>query len=135
MKYVQIPDVPLPVSRIVLGASGSRFSSGGEIDDVMQSALACGINAVDTAREYGKSEDAIGNWLRAGGQWDQIVIISKCCHPTMAFISRVNEQAAVDDLKRSLELLFTDRIAVYLLHRHNDRVPVGRIVDFLNRFY
>lgn len=135
MKYIQIPSVPLPVSRIVLGGSSPVFASGGEIDGIMESALQSGINAVDTAREYGRSEEAIGRWLRARGKRAEIVLISKCCHPCYGFVSRVSERAAADDLRRSLDTLGTDRIDVYLLHRDNESVPVGRIVDFLNRFH
>ena len=60
MKYAQIPDVSLPVSRIVLGGTGARFSSGLDVSELIESALACGINALDTARVYGESENAIG---------------------------------------------------------------------------
>ncbi len=134
MKYLNIPDVAMPVSRIILGGSGGRFASGGEIGDLMEAALDAGINAVDTARVYGRSEEAVGRWLKNGGDRDRIVIISKCCHPSMAFLSRVNERAAEDDLKRSLEALGTGRIDIYLLHRDAPGVPVGRIVDWLNRF-
>ncbi len=135
VKYINIPSVARPVSRIVLGASGPRFASGGDVSDLMEAALACGINAVDTARQYGLSEQAIGRWLRRGGNRDSMVLISKCCHPSHAFLARVNEKAAAEDLARSLEALNTDRIDVYLLHRDNEAVPVGRIVDFLNRFH
>ena len=135
MKYVTIPDVPLPVSRLVLGAAGKRFVSGEDISELMETALDCGINAVDTAREYGDSEKTIGQWLQRSGRRNELVLISKCCHPALAFLSRVNGRAAEDDLKRSLEMLGTEKIDVYLLHRDNEVVPVGRIVDFLNRFY
>ena len=135
MKYGSIPFVSQPVSRIVLGASGQRFAEGADVSDLMEAALSCGINAVDTARQYGQSEQAIGRWLSAGGNRERIVIISKCCHPAMAFVDRVNEQAAEEDLNRSLEALQTPYIDVYLLHRDNESVPVGRIVDFLNRFH
>ena len=135
MKYIQIPSVSLPVSRIVLGGSSGVFISGGDLSGIMESALACGINTIDTAREYGRSEEAIGRWLKTKGERDKIVLISKCCHPCYAFISRVSEQAARDDLQRSLDTLQTDHIDVYLLHRDRETVPVGRIVDFLNRFH
>lgn len=135
MKYTNIPYVEKPVSRIVLGGSSDIFRSGGDVGEVMAAALSCGINVVDTAREYRKSEEAIGRWLREGGKREDIVIISKCCHPVMSFVPRVGERQAEDDLKRSLSNLGTDRIDIYLLHRDNEAVPVGRIIDFLNRFH
>jgi predicted aldo/keto reductase-like oxidoreductase len=116
MQYTSIPYVTKPVSRLVLGAAGARFTNGGDVSDLMETALSCGINAVDTARVYGESEAAIGRWLQTSGRRDEIVLISKGCHPNLAFLPRVNEQAAADDLERSLELLGTDHIDVYLLH-------------------
>ena len=135
MKYARIPFVDQPVSRIILGGSGGRFLSGGDIGDIMDAALACGINAVDTARVYGRSEEALGRWLKEGQRRDRVVIISKGCHPSMAFHRRVNARAAGDDLKQSLEALNTDHIDVSLLHRDDPSVPVGAILEFLNRFH
>ena len=135
MQYTSIPYVTKPVSRLMLGAAGARFANGEDVSDLMETALSCGINALDTARVYGESEAAIGRWLQKSGRRDEIVLISKGCHPNLAFLARVNEQAAADDLQRSLELLGTDHIDVYLLHRDQESVPVGRIVDFLNRFH
>ncbi len=134
MKYIRIPGVPLPVSRLILGGSGSRFASGGDVGELMEAALECGIDAVDTARAYGESEKAIGRWLRLSGRREEIVIISKCCHPSMAFLRRVDAAMAQEDLKRSLEALGTDRIDLLLLHRDDVSVPVERIVDWMDRF-
>ena len=135
MKYAKIPFVAQPVSKIILGTSGGRFASGGEVDDLMSAALECGINAVDTARVYGQSEEAIGRWLKKGQRREKIIIISKGCHPSMAFHRRVNAAAGADDLKESLDKLSTDHIDIYLLHRDDPSVPVGAIVEFLNQFH
>ncbi len=135
MKYAQIPDVKQPVSRIILGGSGARFTSGSDVSDLIENALVLGINAVDTARVYGESEKAIGRWLTGEGRREKIVLISKGCHPSLAFHKRVNANAAADDLKRSLDALNTDRIDIYLLHRDDESIPVGQIVDFLNQYH
>ena len=135
MKYIMIPDVAQHVSRIVLGGSGKIFSSGSDVGELIEGALACGINTVDTARAYGESEKAIGRWLTHGNRREKIVLISKGCHPNMAFHKRVNAKAAADDLKRSLEGLNTKQIDIYFLHRDDESIPVGAIVDFLNQHY
>ncbi len=136
MSYIRIPGVSKPVSRIVLGAAGQIFASGGDVSSLIGAALDHGVNALDTARQYGRSENAIGAWLRSGGDRDSVVIISKGCHPDHNPLRpRVNERAASEDLKRSLDALNTDHIDIYLLHRDDESVPVGRIVDFLNRFH
>ena len=104
MKYAKIPFVAQPVSKIILGTSGGRFASGGEVDDLMSAALECGINAVDTARVYGQSEEAIGRWLKKGQRREKIIIISKGCHPSMAFHRRVNAAAGAVIKARGLHL-------------------------------
>lgn len=135
MKFVKIPYVDKPVSRIVLGGSGRLFAGGGDVHDVIETALECGINCVDTAREYGKSEAVIGKYLLESGKREKIVLVSKCCHPTLAFVQRVSQSAAAEDLNRSLDTLGTDHIDIYFLHRDNEFVPVGKIAEFMTRFH
>ena len=135
MKYTNIPFVDKPVSRIVLGGSGKLFTSGGDEAGVMETALECGINCVDTAREYGNSEAAIGRYFREHGRRDDFVLISKCCHPTLAFLQRVTPSAAESDLLRSLDILETDHIDIYFLHRDDESVSVGKIAECMHRFH
>lgn len=135
MKYTKVPFIDKPVSRIVLGGSGKLFASGGDVTDVMDAALECGINCVDTAREYGNSEAAIGRYFRESGRRSDFVLISKCCHPTLAFVQRVSSSAAESDLMRSLDTLGTDHIDIYFLHRDDQSVSVGKIAEFMNRFH
>ena len=134
MKYQSISRLDKPVSRLVLGCSGAKFRSGEAVDELMEAALDCGINCFDTAREYGGSEAAIGRWLARSGRREELVLISKCCHPTLAFVQRVNPRAAEADLARSLETLGTDHIDLYLLHRDSRFAPVERIIETMNRF-
>ena len=135
MKYTKVPFVDKPVSQIVLGGSGKRFTSGGDVTAVMETALECGINCVDTAREYGNSEAAIGRYFRKQGRRDDFVLISKCCHPTLAFVQRVSASAAEADLMRSLDILGTDHIDIYFLHRDDGSVSVGKVAEFMHRFH
>ena len=135
MRYIDIPHIRRPVSRIVLGAAGVSFNTGGDVSEVLEAALDCGINTIDTARVYGESEKTIGRWLKTSGRRDDVVIISKCCHPVYGFIPRISEKEAEADLAKSLDALGTDHIDIYLLHRDNPTVPVGRIVDMMNRFH
>ena len=134
MKYTEISGISLPLSRIVLGTSGALFAGGGDIAEVMEGALACGINTIDTARVYGQSEETIGRWMEQENCRHRFVLISKGCHPRIPHIPRINASAAAEDLKQSLDALRTDCIDIYLLHRDDEAIPVGRIVDFLNDF-
>jgi len=135
VKYTNVPFIDKPVSRIVLGGSGKLFASGGDVAGVMDAALECGINCVDTAREYGKSEAAIGRYFRESGRRSDFMLISKCCHPTLAFVQRVNPSAAESDLARSLDILETDHIDIYFLHRDDESVSVGKIAECMHRFH
>lgn len=135
MKYTKIPFVDRPVSRIILGGSGKLFTSGGDVTGVMEAALEQGINCVDTAREYGNSEAAIGRYFRESGRREDFVLISKCCHPMLAFVQRVNASAAESDLLRSLDTLGTDHIDIYFLHRDDESVSAGKIAEFMHRFH
>jgi aryl-alcohol dehydrogenase-like predicted oxidoreductase len=97
--------------------------------------VAAGGNAVDTAHVYGNgaSERAIGEWLRQSGRREDILIISKGAHPDLSdWIPRVNPAAIAQDLAESLERLGVETIDLYLLHRDDESVPVGPLVDLLN---
>lgn len=132
MQYGEIPGVRHPVSRIIMGTSWTGF--GGEatpklLDDVFE----LGCNAIDTAYVYGggESERAIGRWLASRGVRDKVVIIDKGAHPAEGR-NRVTPEDIAADIGESLERLGTDRIDLYLLHRDDESVPVGPVVEALD---
>ena len=133
MKYGFFEGLEKPVSRIILGTSTKAFSEGRQSSALLDEAVLRGITAIDTARVYKNAEKSIGAWLRSRGEMrDRIVIISKCGHPDIFGIKRVNGRAMCRDLKKSLDALQTDYIDVYLLHRDDVRVPAGEIVEIFN---
>ena len=134
MNFGRIRGVNKPVSRILLGTAVSPMLLGQDADEMLDAAFESGINAFDTARNYGGAERSLGRWLKARGVRKDAVILSKCGHPD-GNGSRVNERAIRDDLSRSLEALQTDFIDIYLLHRDDKRVPVGEIVELLNALH
>ncbi|MBN1140160.1 MAG: aldo/keto reductase [Anaerolineae bacterium] len=133
MQYGSIPGVDKRVSRLVLGTmiidSREQEASFALLDAV----FALGGNAFDTAHGYagGYSERGLGQWMQARGNRDQVVIISKGCHPN-ADRKRVTPFDLASDLHDSLARLQTDHIDVYLLHRDDPDLPVGPIVEALN---
>ena len=132
MKYGKIPGVDKPVSRIFLGTCTKRFMGGGDCSDLLNAALSLGINAIDTARVYRGAERSIGRWLRSSDAREKVVILSKCAHPDLFGRKRVNERAIRADLKKSLSLLGTQYIDIYIAHRDDTSVPVGQIVEIFN---
>lgn len=78
MRYVQIPNIKLPVS--VLGFGGSALlGRTGRTDSVraLNRAYDAGINIFDTARSYGygESESLLGDFLK--GKRDRVVLSTK----------------------------------------------------------
>ena len=131
MRYGQIAGVGKPISRIVYGCASEAMLRGEDLRATLDEALACSVTAFDTARVYQQSERVLGDWLR-GQKRDELVIITKGCHPDDETPNRVNERCLRDDLRRSLSELRTDYIDVYLLHRDDLGVPVGAMVEALN---
>jgi aryl-alcohol dehydrogenase-like predicted oxidoreductase len=116
------------VSRLVLGTM-LLAESGPEVLDAY---VAAGGNAIDTARVYGdgKSERMLGEWLAANpGVRERLVIVSKGAHPD-GEVKRVTPDQIERDVRASVELL-GGAVDVYLLHRDDPSVPVGRIVECL----
>jgi aryl-alcohol dehydrogenase-like predicted oxidoreductase len=133
MLYGSVAGVDKPVSRLVLGTmivdSREQERSSALLDAVFDQ----GCNCFDTAHVYagGFLERGIGAWMAARGVREQMVILTKGCHPN-ADRRRVTPYDLVSDLHDSLARLKTDYVDIYLLHRDDTAVPVGEIVDVLN---
>ena len=134
MEYGNIAGVKQPVPRILLGTAVKPMLLGQDADEMLDAAVENGINAFDTARNYGGAEASLGRWLKKRGVRGEVVLLSKCAHPDERG-SRVNERAIREDFARSQEALGTDYIDIYLLHRDDERVPVGEIVELLNAMH
>lgn len=134
MRYASIDGVAIPVSRMISGtAQYENWMRDEPLFEVLEAAVALGVNAIDTGREYadGACERAIGNWLAGGKDRGEVVLISKGGHHD-AIRKRVTPYDVTADIMDSLALLRTDYIDVYLLHRDDESVPVGPIVEMLH---
>lgn len=130
MEYRSIPQVRLPVSRLILGCASDGFNGGKNQNDLLDAALAAGINTLDTARVYARSERVIGQWL--GKHRDEVVLITKCAHPALLHPMRLTERDIRKDCETSLRELGTDRIDIYLLHRDHPSVEPGAMIEIMN---
>ncbi len=140
MEYRTIPGLEGQVSRLVFGtATPALFAAiapgAGKAEEdaafaILDAAFAAGVNALDCAAHYG--EEITGRWLRARGNRAQVKIITKCAHPN-PWRTRVTDFDIQADLYDSLAKLQTDSIDIYLLHRDDDRVPAGEVVETMNR--
>ena len=127
-----IPGLETPVSRLFFGTAAAPVSTdepaAGELLDTV---LSLGVNAFDCARSYGRAEYALGRWMESRNCRDRVVVLSKCGDIRDGIVS-VNRRVIGDQLAQSLEALRTDRIDIYLLHRHDPSTPVEEIIDTLN---
>ena len=120
-------------------ALGSAFFSPAQKDTcfaLLDRYVERGGTVLDTGRLYGggASEATLGEWLASRGVRDQMVIVTKCAHGGDAALLPEEdfEGVVTREREQSLEALRTDYIDLYLLHRDNPAVPVGRILERMN---
>ena len=132
MEYGQVPEVAKPISRLVQGTIMVREDDIPGSFALLDAVFAQGCTAFDTARHYGRGNEAtVGRWLRQRDLRDLVVIIAKGAHhgPERQRVTPVDIAA---DLDESLAQLGLETIDLYLLHRDDPAVPVGPIVEALN---
>jgi len=141
MRYIEITGIERPVSAIGLGTTSTIFTPSGDdqVAELIDAFLAAGGNCVDTAHIYGfgESERSLGRWLGETGRRDEIVLITKGCHPLVDGAGhfgppRVTPEAIRGDLTESLGSLGTDHVDLYLLHRDDESVAPGPLLETLN---
>ena len=134
MKKFDVCGSSKQVSRIVMGTMIIGVKNYDESKALLDSALKLGINIFDLALVYGggDTERAVGQWMSERGNREQVFIITKGAHPNRER-QRVTHFDITSDLMDSLARLKTDYIDLYLLHRDDTNVPVGPVVDVLNK--
>ncbi|MEG3616879.1 NADP(H)-dependent aldo-keto reductase [Magnetovibrio sp. PR-2] len=137
MKYSALGKTGLDVSRICLGTmTWGRQNTQDDAFEQMDYALAQGVNFFDTAElysvpptaeTYGATETIIGNWLKARGGRDKVVLATKIAcknangqnppvdymRPGSMRLDKANISKAIDE---SLRRLQTDYIDLYQIH-------------------
>jgi aryl-alcohol dehydrogenase-like predicted oxidoreductase len=93
-------------TRTIFGAAAFLDTPQKDVDATMDIILQNGVNHVDTASSYGKSEQLLGNWIRRHGR--PFFLATKTGERT--------KQAAYDQIRRSLELLHVDQVDMIQLH-------------------
>ncbi len=116
MEYRRLGRTGLEVSVIGFGSIGARGSEG--VRAMLEEGLRLGINLIDTARSYPRSEEMLG---KAMANRDDFYITSRTQ-------SRDYDQAE-KDLNTSLEMLQTDCIDVYQLHSVSSEVELSRVLE------
>lgn len=101
-----------------------------------------GGTCLDTARTYcswledglDTSEGVIGRWMKARGNRKDMIIVTKGGHPNHGdmYTSRLSREEIEYDINRSLEVLGTDYVDIFLLHRDDESIDVAEIMPVLN---
>ncbi len=121
----------LNVTRLGWGAADRRVWNEDLAESICNSVLDAGINYVDTANDYGRSEEFIGKLI--SHRRDEFYLASKCgCVPGGG--SHVwTEENAFRGLHESLSLLRTDYLDLMQLHNPTvNECERGRLVEALN---
>ena len=132
-------------SVLCLGTVGLGFDfSQKQSNEILDAYVELGGNFLDTARIYGDfaggvcgiSERAVGNWLAARRNREQIIVGTKGGHPELSAmnVGRLDRENLSDDIRRSLDDLMVDQVDIYWLHRDDVSRPVGEILETLNGF-
>ena len=126
------PGLDKKVSRIFFGTASMPFMMGMGTEQLLDQMVSSGINAIDTARGYGQAEAAVGRWLAARKNREEVVILSKCGNVSPDGKVLVNREVILKEISESLSALQTDYIDIYLLHRDDPKTPVSELIDTLN---
>jgi aryl-alcohol dehydrogenase-like predicted oxidoreductase len=132
MKYRQLGRSDIKVSAICLGTmTWGEQNTQEQAFEQMDYALDQGVNFWDTAEmyavppckeTYGRTEEIIGNWFKARGKRNKVVLATKVAGPDQRFsyvrdgkprLNRTHILAAID---ASLKRLRTDYVDLYQLH-------------------
>jgi aryl-alcohol dehydrogenase-like predicted oxidoreductase len=121
-------------SRLIMGTAHLyEYGSKEQAFSIMDEYVALGGNMFDTAHQYIESESILGEWLEKSGKRNKLFIMTKGAHPDDGEPGpRLHPKAINKDLMESLERLRTDYIDFYALHRDDETVEVGEIIEALN---
>lgn len=93
-------------TRTLFGAAAFWDTPQKDVDAAMDLILQNGVNHVDTAASYGRSQELLGDWIRRHGR--PFFLATKTEKRTKA--------EAYDQIRRSLELLHVDQVDLIQLH-------------------
>src|SRR3989441_11716185 len=139
MQYTRLSSTGMQVCRICLGTMSFGNSEEWMVEDdkarpIVKRALDLGVNFFDTANVYstGRSEEIVGELLK--DHRDTVVIATKVRlkageGPNSEGLSRYH---IMEQVKKSLKRLRTDRIDLYQTHRWDYSTPIEETLLTLN---
>ena len=127
---------PLVLGGNVFGWTADKAASFAILDRFLEQ----GFNAIDTADVYsifvpghkgGESETVLGEWMKARGNRNKVVLITKGGLPMGEGMKGLSRDYLTRACEASLARLQTDYVDVYFTHRADDTVPIGETLETL----
>ena len=102
---------------------------------VLDAFLDAGFTAIDTADVYGKgkSEIIVGNWMKARGNRDRVLVFTKLGSEMAPGEKGLSARYMVEAVEKSLRRLATDRIDLYQSHRPDPETPHEETLEAYDR--
>ena len=125
---------PLVLGGNVFGWTTDKATSFAILDAFMDA----GFNAIDTADVYsifvpghkgGELETVIGEWMKARGNRELVVLITKGGLPMGEDLKGLGKDYLARACEASLKRLQTDHIDVYMAHRADPAVPIAETLE------
>lgn len=136
MEYRRLGNSGAKVSVIGLGTNrfGSEAVPQKAVNQIVDAAIDCGINFIDTADLYveGRSEETLGRALK--GRWDRFFVATKFWFPTGPGPNdRGNSRYHImHAIEASLRRLQSDHIDLYYVHRWDEGTPIEETLRALD---
>ena len=135
MKMRRLGATGLEIAPLVLGGNVFGWTADRETSfAILDAFLDAGFNAIDTADVYnryapglagGESETVLGEWMKARGNRDRVVLITKGGLPMGDGMEGLGRDYLPRACEASLRRLQTDHIDVYLSHRADPQTPIA----------
>lgn len=138
MEKRKLGNSSLEVSPLCLGGNVFGWTADEPTSfKLLDAFVAAGCNFIDTADSYstwapghkgGESETVIGNWLKARGRRDQVIIATKVGSEVMGR-KGLSKAYILSEVEESLARLKTDYIDLYQSHRDDPNTPVEETLE------
>lgn len=137
MKYFQLPNTDLNVSRIALGCMRIANKSVEEVEELVETALNLGINFFDHADIYGggQSETLFGEVLKKHPEYRKKMIIQTKCAIIPGKRYDFSKEHILKSVNDSLERLNCQYVDILLLHRPDALCDPKEVAEAFDELY
>lgn len=143
MQQRKIGRSDVKIAPLVLGTNTFGWSADPQTSfAILETFVEAGYNAIDTADVYscwvpghvgGESETVIGEWLKARGGRERVVVATKVGAPMPNWGEGLSASYIVKAVDGSLKRLQTDYIDLYQSHVDDARTPLDETLEAYDR--